>query len=87
EQKKLQQDIVQAWKSAGANTVVLRFEEFPQESLERFMPSQDEEENLLNSKNPPAFLAIASGKGVVGKSTVPVKLAVALARQGKQVGL
>ena len=33
------------------------------------------------------FIAIASGKGGVGKSTVTVNLAVALARQGKRVGL
>lgn len=43
--------------------------------------------DILNPDSGVKFIAIASGKGGVGKSTVTVNLAVALARKGKKVGL
>jgi ATP-binding protein involved in chromosome partitioning len=42
---------------------------------------------VLHPESGVEFIAIASGKGGFGKSTVTVNLAVALARQGKRVGL
>ena len=47
----------------------------------------EEKEKALNKRKDVQFFAIASGKGGVGKSTVTVNLALALARRGKKVGI
>ncbi|GGH74605.1 iron-sulfur cluster carrier protein [Compostibacillus humi] len=89
EQMQLQQEVVGILKRAGANTVGLRFEKLPDEVIRKYQPVADKkkEQSLIGGSGNTKFIAVASGKGGVGKSTVTVNLAVSLMRLGKKVGI
>src|SRR5499427_1037820 len=71
--------IEQALKSLGAKRVTVIAD-----VNTAFMPAPSDKAVLKGPKN---VIAVAAGKGGVGKSTVAVNLALALARHGAKVGL
>lgn len=87
EQMQLQQEVVAILKRNGARTVGLRFEQLPDEVISKYQPAEAVDTSILGQQNKTEFIAVASGKGGVGKSTVTVNLAIALQRIGKKVGI
>ena len=89
----IQEDIEKALKKLGYEQIQLNFGSMTDQ--ERAALSQrlrqgrspGGKRSSITQNEKTEFIAIASGKGGVGKSTVAVNLAVALAKEGKKVGL
>ena len=70
-------------KAAGAVAVHVELSVMRREELDRLFPKHP----LHGIEKVARFVAVASGKGGVGKTTVAINLALALSQRGLQVGL
>jgi ATP-binding protein involved in chromosome partitioning len=82
--EKIVEDIKNAIKKIpGISSVIVNLTAMSKEELDRLFPKHP----LLGIEKVKHFIAVASGKGGVGKTTVAINLALALRGEGFQVGL
>lgn len=91
---KIQQDIEESLHAIGASKVGVTFGSMTQEErtaltekLKKNTRTETGMPSMLRPDSGVRFITVTSGKGGVGKSTVTINLATALARMGKKVGI
>ncbi|EUJ22624.1 ATP-binding protein, Mrp/Nbp35 family [Listeria grandensis FSL F6-0971] len=68
----------------GCEEIQIELSYLPTQTVAKLLEARN---NILSPESKTQFIAVASGKGGVGKSTVAANLAVSLKRLGKKVGL
>lgn len=91
---KIQQDIEESLHAIGASKVDVTFGSMTKEEratltekLKKNTRAETGMPSMLRQDSGVRFITVTSGKGGVGKSTVTINLATALARKGKKVGI
>lgn len=91
---KIQQDIEESLHAIGVSKVEVTFGSMTQEEraaltekLKKNTRTETGMPSMLRPDSGVRFITVTSGKGGVGKSTVTINLATALARMGKKVGI
>ncbi|MBC1605246.1 Mrp/NBP35 family ATP-binding protein [Paenilisteria rocourtiae] len=82
--EKFTTNIIELLGEFGCEDIHFELDYLPVSKIEQLLVAK---KNILSPESKTQFIAIASGKGGVGKSTVAANLAVALKRTGKKIGL
>jgi len=82
--KKMAED---ALRKIGAETIEIAFGKLSPEEIQKIFPDKSNLPKILSKGRIKHILAVGSGKGGVGKSTVVTNLSISLAKLGYKVGV
>lgn len=78
---------VEALTKIGVLEVDIKFGKLNKEEIQRILPGKDNSPKVLPKGKIKHIIAVGSGKGGVGKSTVVTNLSISLAKLGSKVGV